>query len=409
MKFVGLILAFALLFCSCNVNDKAEEDISAVAGYASLNYEDMKAMWVSQYDLAEMYTKSGLQREKNDFTELIEVMVDNISSLGINTVIVQVRPFADSMYPSEYYPMSSFVTGAYGREADYDPFEIIIEKAHERGLSVHAWINPLRAMTENEMKSIPQGFKIKEWYDSGEGKYIVNVSGRLYLNPAYEDVRNLICDGVSEIIGLYDVDGIHMDDYFYPTTDLRFDTDAYAEYRSRGGTKDRADFRRDNINRLVREIYSAVKTEREDVLFGISPSGVTVNNYNELYADVAEWCGNEGYIDYICPQVYFGFEHSTCGFVKVCREFSDMIKSDGVRLVVGMTLGKAVSEADQYAGDGKDEWKNNKDILKRELEYTMTIDKCSGASYFSYQYFFGNEASEEISNLLPVLENATWK
>ena len=132
-------------------------------------------------------------------------------------------------------------------------------------------------------------------------------------------------------------------------------------------------------------------------------------NYNKLYADVYEWCGSEGYIDYICPQVYFGFEHSTCGFVKVCREFSNMIKNTDIRLIVGMTLGKAVSEFDQYAGEGKDEWKNSKDILKRELEYTMTLDKCSGVSYFSYQYFFGGEAREEISNLLPVLENATWK
>ena len=139
-------------------------------------------------------------------------------------------------------------------------------------------------------------------------------------------------------------------------------------------------------------------------------------NYNKLYADVYEWCGNEGYIDYICPQIYFGFEHDTCDFKKLCREFSDMIKCDEIRLIIGMTLGKAVSETDTYAGDGKDEWKDSKDILKKELEYTMKLSKCSGVAYFCYQYFFDPLTGEEISaaaeerqNLIPLLKNATRK
>ena len=122
------------------------------------------------------------------------------------------------------------------------------------------------------------------------------------------------------------------------------------------------------------------------------------------------------YIDYICPQVYFGFEHATCDFKKVCKQFSDMIKTDGIRLIVGMSLGKALSEIDQYAGDGKYEWRDNKDVLLRELEHTMKLSKCSGVCYFCYQYFFdpitGEEVvgtAEERENLLPALKKATWK
>ena len=414
MKIKFFVIILSIVLCSCGVveTNMKDEDVSVEKEQGTLNYDDMKAMWISQYDMAEIYTNGGKQRDKTDFTACVERIMDNVASVGINTIIVQVRPFADSMYPSAYYPVSRFVTGDYGENINYDPLEIIAEKAHEKDLSIHAWINPLRAMTENEIKKIPTSFKVREWYDRADGKYVVNVSGRLYLNPAYDEVRRLICDGAAEIVRLYNVDGIHMDDYFYPTTDERFDSLAYSDYKKRGGMNERAQFRRDNINKLVSEIYSAVKTENKDVLFGISPSGVMSNNYNKLYADVAHWCGNEGYIDYICPQVYFGFEHSTCDFTKVCREFENMMKRDDIRLIIGMTLGKAVSEYDEYAGKGKDEWRYSKDILKRELLYTMTIPKCSGVSYFSYQYFFDTEAHktrEERENFIPLLKEATWK
>ncbi len=414
MKLKFLVVMMSIVLCSCGavkpniIDDK--EQVGKVQN--TLNYDDMKAMWISQYDLADVYTKDGKQREKSDFVNCIDTVLDNVASIGINTVIVQVRPFADSMFPSEYYPISRFVTGEYGKNINYDPFEIIVERAHARELSIHAWINPLRAMTENEIINVSKSFKIREWYDRSDGKYVVNVSGRLYLNPAYDEVQMLICDGAAELVRLYNVDGLHMDDYFYPTTDERFDAIAYSDYKKRGGMNERAQFRRDNINRLVRGIYSAVKNENRDVLFGISPAGSMSNNYNKLYADVAEWCENDGYIDYICPQVYFGFEHSTCDFVGVCKEFSDMIKSDNIRLIIGMTLGKASSNYDEYAGKGKDEWLYNKDVLKRELAHTMTMPKCSGVSYFSYQYFFDKEAyktQEERENFIPLLKEASWK
>ena len=412
---IGILLVLLLFWWHMEAEKTYKgEDAAVSLTYKTLNYDNMKAIWLSQYDMQSVYTENARQRERWDFSARIDKILDNIVSLGMNTVIVQVRPFADSMYPSEYYPMSYFVVGEYGNGADYDPFEIIIEKSHERELSVHAWINPLRGMTEGEIKKVPEGYKIREWYDKGE--ILKCVSGRMYLDPAYSEARELVVNGAVEIVKLYEVDGVHMDDYFYPTTDESFDLDSYEIYRNRGGMEELADFRRENVNTLIREIYSAVKSEKEDVLFGISPAGSMKYNYNKLYADVYEWCGNEGYIDYICPQIYFGMEHDTCDFKKLCYEFSDMIKVDNIRLVIGMTLGKAVSETDPYAGSGIDEWKNNKDVLKRELEYTGALSKCSGVAYFCYQYFFipstGNPnptAEKEIKALLPILREMEWK
>ncbi len=439
--FVCVLLSLSLLMTSClsspqNTETEGDEvptaektesskeeskDMNtdtAPEKYTAENFDNVKAMWLSQYDLSAVYTAGGRQRERADFTERIKAILKNVADMGINTVYVQVRPFADSFYPSKVYPDSRYVSGAYGEEMDYDPFEIVLLEGHRLGLSVHAWINPLRAMTDDEIKKVGGEYEIKKWYDDPDtrGKYIVEVSERWYLNPAYPEARDLVCRGAREIAENYDVDGIHIDDYFYPTTDESFDAVAYGAYKTGGGRLSLADFRRENVNSLVRELYASVKAVNETMLFGVSPAGVMNNNYNKLYADVAVWCRNEGYIDYLCPQLYFGFEHATCAFDKLCREFSEMVKRDDIKLIFGMTLGKAKAEYDQYAGSGKYEWRDNKDILLRQLKYTETIDNCIGVSYFCYQYFFDpltgkrvTETAEEVDKLLPLLKTVKWR
>ena len=384
----------------------------------SLQYEDMKAMWLSQYDLADIYASGGGQRPREDFTERMAQVLDNVKAEGFNTVIVQLRPFADSMYPSEYYPVSSFVTGKIGAPASYDPVAIIVELAHERELSVHAWINPLRGMYENEIESVDARYPMRQWYDDDalRGKYIVAVGGRWYLNPAYEEVRELIRAGAEEALTLYDFDGLHMDDYFYPTTDASFDADAYAEYLSSGGTMSLGDFRRNNVNLLVKELYSTTHRSGAQRLFGISPGGNSDTAYGSQYADIYAWCAKAGYVDYICPQVYWGLEHATHDFLRVTREFQDMIKTDSVDLIIGMTFGKAYSKEDQWAGSGKDEWKQNDDILLRCLQSTLELDSCRGVAVFCYQYFYeplSGEAVEETAaereNFMTLFPDISWQ
>ncbi len=385
--------------------------------YTPLNYEDIKAIWLSQFDLNSVYCSGSSQSSETNYRKMLDKILDNVKANGFNTVIVQVRPNADSMYPSEYYPMSKYVVGSYGKTAKYDPFAIMIEEAHERQLSVQAWINPMRAMTTSEIASVSNDYLIKQWYKDKEtkGKYVVANGSNYYLNPAYEEVRALIINGAREILLKYDVDGLHMDDYFYPTTETSFDSAAYKEYKANGGKKSQENFRKEMLNLLVSGLWHATKAINPDMIFGISPAG-NINNVRRDGADVDTWCATEGYIDYICPQVYFGLEHASYDFVSVCKTWSDLIKIDSVKLVIGMTLGKAKSGVDNYAGSGKNEWAEHKDILKRCLEHTESLDKCIGVAYFCYQYFYSptsgaevKETKTERDNFIPVLKEISWK
>lgn len=382
-----------------------------------LNYSDMKCLWISQFDLRSVYCSGGQQRNQEEFIKCIETILDNAAASGFNTVIVQMRPNADSMYPSEYYPPSAYVVGAYGKEFAYDPVKIIVDEAHTRNLSIQAWINPIRAVSIDNIRKTNRRYVIRQWYDNPNtnGRYIVRSGELLYLNPAYEEVRQLIISGARELVSKYDVDGLHMDDYFYPTTNASFDAAAYAKYKS--GGKSLADFRRGNLNTLVKGIHDAVKSVDSELLFGISPAGNLRTVYNSQYADVYLWCSKPGYIDYICPQIYFGMEHQNFGFVRVAQQWHGIMRSgSGVKLLIGMSLGKALSRTDKYAGTGRNEWRDRNDVLKRCLEYTKELPECTGAAYFCYQYFYNPltgvsvaGTAAERKNFLPVLQEISWQ
>lgn len=377
---------------------------------------DVKAMWLSQYDLSGIYQSGGVQRSQADFTEKMGRVLDDLVELGFNTVFLQVRPNGDSMYPSEYYPMSKYVVGQYGVSAAYDPVEIVVRLAKDRGLAIHAWINPMRCMTDGELKAVPDKYPIRQWYNDPNcrGTRIVQSGNYWYLNPAYPEVRDLIVAAAAEVLSRYEFDGLHMDDYFYPTTDEGFDSAAYQAYVSGGGKLSLADFRRDALNRLVSELYCTAKS-CGNRMFGISPAGNINTVYENQYADVYTWCAESGYIDYICPQVYFGLEHQNFDFKKVCGTWQSIIKSGDVALLIGMTFGKAQSGVDNYAGSGKNEWKEHKDILMRCLQHTATLEKCTGVAVFCYQYYCDpvsgiavSETAEEWKNFVPALKNITW-
>ncbi len=386
--------------------------------YKVKNYDNIKAIWLSQFDLTNVYVKNGKQRDETGFRILITAILDNCRASGFNTVFLQIRPNADSFYPSEYYSPSRYAVGSYSGSFSYDSVKIVVELARERGFSVHAWINPMRGMTDSEIKQLPSGYAIKEWYDSSEqnGKYLVKNGNNWYLNPAYGDVRELIVNGAREALALYSFDGLHMDDYFYPTTAPSFDSSAYSDYISNGGSLSLADWRRNNLNKLVKALYDVTKSVNSEALYGISPAGNWNTVYDSQYADYKTWCGETGYIDYICPQVYFGLEHQNYDFVKTSSMWQSFIKTDSIKLIIGMTLGKAVSGVDQWAGTGKNEWSEHKDIIKRCIEESLELEKCTGISIFCYQYLYDpisgktvSDTLEEKNNFLPVLISADWK
>lgn len=380
---------------------------------------DWKGLWLSQFDLQSIYSAGSSQRSEADFRKRMEQVLDNTVKDGFNTVVLQLRPNADSIYPSEVYPPSKYAVGSYAGDFQYDPVAIVVELCKERELSVHGWINPMRGMTEDEIKQVDDKYLIKQWYNdkTKKGDYIVFVNKNWYLNIAHPEVRKLICDGAAEILARYEMDGVHMDDYFYPTTDASFDAKAYNAYKKDGGTLDLAGWRKECLSTLVAELYATVKTHDLRALFGISPAGNINTVMNSHYADVMTWCANPGYIDYIMPQVYFGFEHASWAFDKTCKIWQDIIDTEYVTLIVGMSFGKALSGVDNYAGAaGKDEWTRHKDIMVRSLKHTETLELCKGVTVFCYQYLWdrGNgtiipATKQEHEAFSAYLKEATWQ
>ncbi len=353
--------------------------------------DEVRAVWIAYLDLAPILKG----KTEAQFTESIGQMYDNCVSIGLNTVIVQVRPFGDSFYPSELFPWSSYCSGTLGKALSYDPLAIMVSEAKSRELKIEAWINPMRAMTTDEIKSVSSDYPIRKWYDDSALKTqnLIEYDGRLYLNPASAEARKLIADGAAEIVEHYDVDGIHIDDYFYPASlPYSYDKAQYNAYVKGGGTLSQADWRRDNTSKMVKELNEAVKAVDSSATFGISPRGVISQNTDQLYIDVEKWCSTPGYCDYIAPQLYYGFEHSTAAYDTVMKQWSDLVTCDDVQLLVGLAAYK-VGQEDQYSGSGKDEWKTDHDILAHQIDTSRAYENYGGMIFFRYEQIFNPTSS----------------
>lgn len=356
--------------------------------YSSLNYSEQKGVWISYLE----YDSIMKNKSEESFRESVRRYFDNVKALDFNTVYVQVRAYGDAYYESDLFPSGDRFNGTMGTSEDYDALEIMIEEAHSRGLSVHAWINPMRLMTDNQIKGLSDSFKVKQWYNDSDknGKYIVSSGGRWYLNPAYSEVVQLISDGITEIVAEYDVDGVQIDDYFYPTTDKSFDSSAYS---ASGTGLSLSEWRVNNVNSMVKKLFNAVHAANPSAVFGISPQGNVDNNYKDLYADVKLWCSEKGYCDYILPQIYFGFDNETLPYAETVALWNSMTNGSGVKLVIGLAAYKSGTE-DNYAGEkGKNEWINNSDILARQMECAAEARNYGGVAIFRYDSLFAPSSS----------------
>lgn len=423
---------------------ESREELSAGANsdYKPVNYENVVGIWLSQLDLIPAYYdyENDVQRPQDDYAARLDRIMSNIKESGFNTVFVQVHPDCDSMYLSSLYPWSDYLNGnsnrdqyqallsadtavladrSYGNTSLYDPLPIMIDAAHKHGLSFQAWINPMRAYALDEVAYVNDSYKIKQWYNDEEKKstYLFQTASRLYLNPAYEEVGQYIVDVAVELCRYYDVDGIHMDDYFYPDKGAFYDKAAFdAQKDDENGFTSFIEFRKYNVNLLVKAIYNAVKAENKDMLFGISPGGNISRNMSEICADVQTWCKYEGFIDYIIPQIYWGFDHKSAAFDKMCQQWISMKTADSVDLIIGISMHK-IGKSDSYAGDmGKNEWIEKSDILKRSYEWVgNNLNDIDGTCLFSYQYMFDVLTGErveytkaETDGFLPVMQGISW-
>lgn len=295
--------------------------------------QDIKAVWVASVYNLDFPSQSGLSSEK--LAAQLDEIVENTLGAGLNTIFFQVRPCADALYKSDVFPSSEYLGNA-----DFDALGYLVRKAHEKGIAVHAWVNPYRVTVSASAHS-----------DAAE-KYsdlIMDVDGRLYFDPGKEGSVALIVRGVAEIVVKYDVDGIVFDDYFYPEGIDDEDSATYSGYVSAGGTDSLKDWRRENVNELIRRTYAAVKQLRPDCLFGVSPRGIWRNSstdkngsatsgsqaYDDVYCDALAWI-NEGCVDYISPQIYWSFENTAAPFKVLCDWWNEQLKGKDISLVVSL-------------------------------------------------------------------------
>ncbi len=392
-KAVIFAVAAVLIFlAACTPSEKYQNK-------EKTSNEEIKAVWISVYEYCFSELNADLVSQK------IDTMFDNISALGLNTVFVHMRANADALYKSDYFPWSEYCTGTQGAVPEYDPLALMTAAAHSRGLKIHAWINPYRiSNSSGDINTLCDTHIAKQWTaDENTADRVVSYGEKLYFNPASPEVRTLILNGVREIVDNYDIDGIHFDDYFYPTADESFDSASYAAYANTSSSPlSLSEWRKANISTLV----SAVKgiTERADVLFGISPSAHIDGEYTEKngYADIEAWLSDNGFVDYIVPQIYWGFEYpdSNYRFNNMVKKWVSLKRNDGAKLIIGLAAYKAGTE------DNSDEWQKNSDILKRQIT-NLRQAECDGFSLFSYSYLFSSNSANtaERDNLRDILKH----
>ena len=322
----------------------------------------------------------GIPTEK-----LKQTLVGQLNSLqgaGINAIIFQVRPEADALYASQHEPWSRFLTGTQGQMPSpmWDPMQFMIEECHKRNMEFHAWLNPYRASTAGNTRFADSHIynKHPEWF--------VTYNKQILFDPGLPESRQFICRVVRDIVSRYDIDAIHMDDYFYPypVAGMPFPDDkSFQKYGLNKGYKvsQRAEWRRENVNKLIREIKRTILLSKPWVRFGISPFGIYRNkkstpdgsgsntnglqNYDDLYADVARWV-KEGWIDYNIPQIYWEIGHPAADYITLIQWWNKNATREGTHLYIGQNVARTM-KADQ---------------LTRKMLYERSLSKVKGNCFW---------------------------
>ena len=351
--------------------------------------ETLVGVWVPYFSL------DTAEHTQEAFEEHYRQIAQTAQEKGINAMFVHVRPFSDALYPSAYYPWSHILTGTQGRDPGYDPLQFMIDTTHQLGMEFHAWINPLRVKTAETPAALADNNPYGTLGAESPG-YFMEYDGGVYLNPAYPAVRSLIAGGAVEIAQNYDVDGIHFDDYFYPSEDASLDSDAYEAYTQ---TVEQPlpllEWRAANINAMVAQVYESVKAAREEVAFGISPQG-NIQNDEAMGADVKTWAAVPGYVDYLAPQLYFSFENQALPYQQALEEWAALPRRQGLKLYAGLALYKAGTDADGGT------WLTRDNIIALQAEAALNAGY-QGVILYSSEYLDAAQAAKELENAMAVL------
>lgn len=390
------------------------------AAYAAQPAQDgMRGVWVSSVANIDYPSQQGLSADQ--LKSEADTILNNIAAMGLNTVFLQVRPSADALYQSALFPWSRYVSGTTGQapDGDFDVLAYWVEGAHSRGLQLHAWLNPYRITRDGkeELDALPETSPAKQ-----HPEWVVEYEGNYYFNPGLPAVQQLVVDGAAEIVRNYDVDGIHLDDYFYPGTDFN-DAAAYARYGD--DFSDIGDWRRDNVNTLIASLDETVHAINPELSFGVSPAGIWDNkadnpkgsdtngrsSYREIYCDSVEWI-KRGTVDYICPQLYWSIGYEIADFEVLVDWWQDIVSTSDVALYIGIGAYRA---AEAEPGDV---WYGTAE-LERQLDMLDNSIDIQGEVFFSYaslmeaqgcsDFLTAHYAEEDNGNLPDNINEETGK
>ena len=368
------------LFCSLNsLLPKHDSQVIAKA-------ESVRGVWAATVFSLDYPSKPTTSAEvlRRDADNLL----NNVQKLGYNTLFLQVRPSGDAFYKSQIFPWSKHLTGAQGTAPsdNFDPLTYFTEKAHEKGISLHAWINPYRLTSSAKDSDLIDPNSIAAKYPE---LVVKHTDGKLYLNPVEPDSTALILEGIMEIVKNYDIDGIHLDDYFYPDSSFP-DGDTFSKYG--GDFSDIGDWRRNNTTNLIRRISTALRAENPNIIFSVSPCGIWANkashpegsettgaqSYFDYYADSRLWV-RDNLVDWIMPQIYWNIGHSSADFEALSKWWTETVQGTDVSLIVGQAAYKAAEETGSasvwYSQSGAEE-------LYRQTELLKDLDGFIGYSHY---------------------------
>ncbi len=372
-RAVVILICICVISCGCTHEKQQTEQTERV--------REMKGVWITYSEL------SSFSKSESGFTAAFTKAVENAKSIGINTFFVHTRAFCDAIYPSELFPFAAYIL-----PSETDILKTMIDICHQSDIELHAWINPYRISTaSNDINTLPDSSPAKKWLtdeNTDNDKNVCLTENGIYLNPAESESKKLVLDGVREILQNYDVDGIHIDDYFYPATDEQFDKISYESYaESLEQPLTLEEWRRKNVSSLINSMYCTVKAHRKDIMFGVSPAADLDRCYNQLYADIEGWIGG-GYIDYIMPQLYFGFEYPQEQFCfdNLLIKWMDITADKGVLLYCGLGCYKIGTDSEPDST----EWNEYDDIIARQIELLKT-NKIPGYVFFSYTSLFSQQ------------------
>lgn len=391
-KFLLFLFVISFFIMSFFVIEDKQNSVSVLN-----SNNETRGIFLSYMEIEENIKNKTEEESKKNIINIL----NNLKEYNFNLLIVQVRSFSDSIYRSSIFPYAEYVKNN-GKDPSFDILKYIIDESHKRGILVYSWINPYRVSTSSDLSSIKNNNPAYNFIEDGNVK-VIDGKG-IYYNPASSDVQELIIDGIKEIVNNYEVDGIMFDDYFYP--DDSVDKSSFDDYKSLGGKLSLKEYRYEVISFLIKNSYSEIKKINKDCLFGISPEGNLDNNYNKHYLNISKILSNEGYIDFVMPQIYFGFENSNRPFIDTLNLWKDLIKVDSINLIPALAFYK-VGVFDEYAGSGNFEWINNNDIISRQIKELRNVS--SGFSLFRYDFLFNdkkknNNTIMELKNLKELLK-----